>query len=499
MDYLIGLDIGTSQVKAVLFDMDGHELAVCSEPTEVATWSNCSEQDMMQVWAKSAACLKNLTQHQNIDPSRILAVGLSGQGEGLWLADSNGEPVQPAILWSDGRAADTVSLLPDSTIRRFTEITYGKALPGGTMILLKWMTDHYPERLEAAAACYNCKDWVRYNLTGTSHTEYTDSSVTMLDFAQQEYAEELMTLLGIAEFRRLFPSLVRADEPAGYVTQSASKMTGLKVGTPVSGGGLDVAVTALGIAAVNPGDIFLILGTTACIGIVLDLKDADSTKGRFISHPRSGLAIQIMATMAGTPNIDWVTGNISLSQDFTNIENEIRHVQPGCGGVIYHPYIGVAGERAPFYHPYAKAGFFGISATTTRSELIRAVYEGVAFSVKDCLHDTSAKGHIHIAGGGSRSATWAQIIADVCGREVISHVGSEFGAKGAAILAYRCIHPEIPIEDIASHYCPEHDRWAPDERNHALYAAYFHLYRRIRMVSDDLWTERHRILTLSYQ
>ena len=213
----------------------------------------------------------------------------------------------------------------------------------------------------------------------------------------------------------------RSDTVTGVTTEAFARETGLPAGIPVIAGALDTSATAVGLGAIHEKDACVILGTTCASEIVMKKEDcrfgAENT--RYEKHPISELYVELQPTLNGTPNIDWMLENIAKTKDFNEIDRIVDSVPVGCGGVVYHPYISVAGERAPFYHPYARASFFGISQVTTRDQLIRAVYEGISLSIRDCLQNIDKDAKIYLAGGGAKSPVWAQMIADVMGKTVM--------------------------------------------------------------------------------
>ena len=440
MNYIIGIDAGTSFVKAVLFDVAGNELMTQSQVNEPMYIGDVEvEQDMNILWEKVALCIKKIMQQGPASKADILGIGVTGQGEGCWLMDRSGNPVQNAILWCDGRAAEEVA---DVTVdhpelgRMIYETTGTPPLTGTQLMLLKWMHRHRRDVLDKASTMFFCKDWVRYKLTGKINGDLTDAGTSLLDSQKGTVALDMLKKLGLEKYGAYIPEIVTPNTIVGEVQNDVAAELGLREGTPVIAGTIDVVADAVALGAVKENDICVVLGTT-CANEIIKRKDQcqfGKPGTRFEKHAVGDLFMNLMPTMNGTPNIDWVINEIGLQQDFSAIDKMIAAVPAGSGGVIYHPYISAAGERAPFYHPYAKASFFGISTHTTRADLIRAVYEGITFSIKDCLQDANKDGKIYVAGGGAKSAVWVQMIADITGMEVVVSDGNEFGAKGAAMI-----------------------------------------------------------------
>lgn len=389
MNYILGIDVGTSNVKAVLFDAYGNEASVVSQESKtISAGRNEVEQDMNAVWEKVKYCVKNVVASGVAKKEEIIGIGVTGQGEGCWLIDKNGNPVQNAILWCDGRATEVVREITEDypEIGKYYHTTTGcPPLLGNQMILLKWMKENRKEILDRADKMLFCKDWVRFKMTGEIRTELTDSLTSLVDVQTGKIAEELLEKLGLTEYRSYLPDPGHSDEVVGTILDSFADEMGLNRGLPIIAGSLDTSATAVGLGAVHEKDVCVILGTTCASEIVLRKEDCDfgAENSRYEKHSLGELYVSLQPTLNGTPNIDWMLENIANTKDFNEIDQMIERVPVGCGGVVYHPYISVAGERAPFYHPYARASFFGLSQVTTRETLVRAVYEGITLSIRD--------------------------------------------------------------------------------------------------------------------
>lgn len=497
MDYILGIDVGTSNVKAVLFDGAGNEAFTAAEESETIRRGNTVEQDMHAVWGRVRRCVNAVAEA--LGENRILAIGITGQGEGCWLIDEQGEPVQNAILWCDGRATAEVRAITDDAPeigREYHRTTGNPPLTGSSMMLLKWMQNNRKDVLDRASYAFNCKDWVRYKMTGVVTGELTDSFMSMIDQRTNTVAKELMTLLGMGEYVDYVPEPRRSGEIVGTLLDSLADEWGLRRGIPVIAGAVDTSATAVGLGAIHKNDVCVILGTTCACEIVFEKESchfgAEGT--RYEKHPLPGLYVELQPTMNGTPNIEWMIGNISTTGVYNEIDRIIDSVPVGSGGVLYHPYIGASGERAPFYHPYASAGFFGLSQATGREHLIRAVYEGISLSIRDCLGSADKSGTIYLAGGGAKSPVWAQMIADVVGMRVVVSGGKEFGAKGVAMLAGMALGLYQSCEEAVEKACTFEKIYDPDPVRAKQYDLLYGLYRSIREQNTGLWNERHEVM-----
>ncbi len=500
MKYIIGIDAGTSNVKSVLFDLEGKEVLVESVENEpIHIGDSDIEQNMTILWDKVNLSIKMLMENGPAKGEDILGIGLTGQGEGCWLIDKDGKPVQDALLWCDGRASAQIEKLQKEDpelVKEIHKTTGTPALTGTQLMLLKWMKENRKEVLDRAETMFFCKDWVRYKLTGKINGDFSDTSTSLIDVKNGVVAEELLTKLGLEDYIKLIPEQVTSNTIVGTVLPELAEAYGLPKDTPVIAGAIDVFAAAVGIGAVKDKDICVILGTTCANEIFMKRSDCEFGKEgtRYEKHAVGDLFASLMPTMNGTPNIEWVLENISKTKDYKEIDRLVEAVPAGSGGVIYHPYISAAGERAPFYHPYAKANFFGINSRTTREVLIRAVYEGISFSIKDCLQGVDRNGTIFIAGGGAKSPMWAQMISDVTGMEVTASIGNEFGAKGAAMMVGIATGAYKDYEDAVAKSCKFERIYRPIPAHTKLYDAMYDLYKDIRIANEDLWYKRENIL-----
>ncbi len=493
--YFIGIDAGTSSIKAVLVDLCGNEVGVVETPTEVRSGlDGTSEMDMEVLWQKCRNVLRALSEQYDLQA--VQGIGVAGQGEGLWLLDAQNQPLMPAILWNDSRAAAvTESWCTDTALAADIRATTGSVpFNGATLVLLGWLKKHQPETLARIGTLFWCKDWLRYRLTGSLGTDYSDASTSLLDLRCKSWAQGLFSKLELGEIETCLPELMGSTNIAGYTTQAVAEETGLAAGIPVVTGAIDIVATAFGAGARVPGDVCTILGTTCCNEIIVPtfMPDEGATSGYECFSPGDNY-IHVTAAMAGTPNIEWVIRGLLTDEErryadiYHYIEEHIEGAEINIGGVIYHPYIHASGERAPFAHPGAKAQFFGINENTSRWDLIRAVYEGVAFSIVDCLGE--GDGDIYLCGGGASSALWSQIIADVTGRNIYVSAGKEVCARGVALYALLA----LTDNDLSMEVHPAYRIFTSDTQRHVMYRDVYQLYRDIRRNLADCWKQHQKL------
>ncbi|MCF0104988.1 MAG: carbohydrate kinase [Eggerthellaceae bacterium] len=497
MKYILGIDVGTSNIKTVLFDEYGKEVYIASKKSETISSENHeTEQNMLLIWKKVKACIKEVIENSNASKNDIIGLGVTGQGEGCWLIDEEGEPVQNAILWCDGRCVEEIDKITveEPEIGEFFYKTTGTyPLTGTQMMQLKWMKNHRKDVLDSAQHLLFCKDWVRYKITGKINNELTDAITSIVDVRNEKINDELLRKLDLYDYRSYIPDPVRSDEVVGTVSDAFAAEVGLSQGIPVIAGAIDVAATALGLGAIHKNDACVILGTTCAGEIILDKNDCDfgAPNTRYEKHPLGELFIELQPTLNGTPNIDWMNKNIAGTNDFAEIDKIVDSAKVGCGGVVYHPYLSTAGERAPFVHSYARASFFGISQVTEKKDLIRAVYEGLSLSIRDCLHNVDRCGTIYLAGGGAKSPVWCQMISDVMGMKIMVPAGGELGAKGIALMVGVSQGLYKNYEEAVNKACKFIHHYEPNPINVKKYDLLFELYNDLRLHYEQIWTHRH--------
>lgn len=443
----LGLDIGTTAIKAAAYDPEGRLLARAERVSRTITQSGGkSEQDMQAVWQGVTDTLRSLTDA--LGDATITSLGLCGQGDGLWLTDSAGAPLGNAVLWNDTRAARDVSALNDSGASDSVALACHTALwPGTSGPIWRWIERHEPERAARAAHALTCADWVGYRLTGQIATDFSNASIPFLNFASRACDDAALTALGCEGLRPLLSAPRRADSLLGTLMPEVARITGLPAGLPVCVGTLDLAAMIVGMGLRDPGESMLIMGTTAVVNILTDhVTPTNRPVGASALHPTSGAIIRIFAPTTGTGAFDWFAGLHPLSLGGANTAevadklNALVHdVPPGANGVTFLPYLN--GERAPFVAPELTAGFYGLTARSTKADMGRAVMEGTALSLRHCL-DAEGRtnerqgigGPVKLAGGGSRNPVWAQIIADVVDTPIAVAKSSDHGLWGAACL-----------------------------------------------------------------
>jgi len=446
---LLGIDAGTSVVKAALFYPDGREyLAVARRTTLKTPYPAWAEVSMSETWEMTADAIRSVLAETGVASEEIAAVGITGNMVGAWLIDSRGDPVRDAILWCDGRTQPLIDRLGEE-IPGFLSLVFdadGCVMQQGcTLPVLRWLAENEPESLDRAEWVLCCKDWLSFKLTGTVQIDPTEALGMPGDARTCSYSDAMFDLLGVRDHVRLFPPIRPSEQVIGSVHAEAARQTGLRMGTPVVGGVGDVPASALGVGAYQPGIACSLLGTNFLNCLVTDAPSFEPRDVGLTFCMPGPRWLRAMVNVSGTTSLDWAIEQFCQPEKmaaagtadlFARVEALATQSPLGARGVVYLPYLSAQGIIAPFIEPAARADFFGLTNEHTRADIVRAVYEGLAFSIRDGYDVIPAEVHeIRLSGGAAKSAFFCQMIADVTGKRCVVPSGSEFGAKGAAILA----------------------------------------------------------------
>ncbi|MEO0761740.1 MAG: FGGY-family carbohydrate kinase, partial [Pseudomonadota bacterium] len=456
---LIGIDAGTSVIKAVAFDLDGAQVAMASRRNSYASLPGGGvEQDMLRTYADTCDVLREVADKAC---GEVLALAVTGQGDGTWLVDSAGAPVHDGWLWLDARAAQEAKEIEASS---GIDTIYGMTGTGVNVCQMRthmrWMQRHAPDLLERAASAFHCKDWLYYRLTGQRAADPSEACFTFGSFRERAYSEDVFEALGLTALRPLLPPIVDGISQAHSLTGEAATATGLREGTPVVLGYVDVMCCGIGAGLYDPNvDVGLsILGSTGMHqkyvahpdGIALN----ENRSGYTMPVPGAGLA-QMQTHMAGTLNVDWMLDlalevladqGVARSQAdlLKGLDDKVLNARPGA--VVYHPYISSAGERGPFANPQARASLSGLDQSIGWFDLVRGVYDGIAMAVRDCYGAMGGiPAEIRLCGGAARSVAIRKILASALERPVRTVSQEEAGAIGAVMIAavQQGIHADI--------------------------------------------------------
>lgn len=500
MDYLIGIDLGTSGTKTVLFDTNGRVLASRTVEYPLSQPQNgWAEQDPDDWWNAVCETLRFVLTESNVAAKNVRGVGLSGQMHGLVLLDDKGKVLRPAILWCDGRTGNECREITETIGKsRLIEISANPALPGFTAGKILWVQKHEPTLYARVAHILLPKDYIRYKLTGEFATEVSDASgMNLLDVPARRWSDEILKKLNID--KALLGKMYESIDITGEVTDSAARATGLAAGTPVVGGAGDNAAAAVGTGVVSPGKAFTTIGTSGVIFAHSDSVRIDPL-GRVHSfcHAVPGKWTVMSCTLAAGLSLKWFRDRFCAQElleaeqqgidPYVLMDREAAASPIGAGRLLYLPYL--MGERSPLLDEKARGAFIGLSAMHTRGDLIRAVMEGVVYSQRQCLDILREMGietsNMTVCGGGAKSPLWRQMLSDVYGCPV-STAGAalEGPALGAAILAGVGTGVWPTVETACEKLVHRDTVCKPDPINGACYEPYYEIYRTLYPVLKE--------------
>lgn len=436
---LLGIDIGTSSVKAMLMKEDGRIIAVriCGYDVDVVK-PGWGEQKPQLWWESLCRILQEMSADNQKEFTEIKGVGFSGQMHGLVAVDENGVPVRPAILWMDQRATAQLEQISQTFTKEQQGIIFhNRVFNGFALPSLLWVKENEPEIYRRIAKIFHPKDYLRFCLTGKIGTELSDASAGLLvDPGKKSWAKEALGQLGISE--RLLPDLGASDEIAGTVTAEAAQATGIPAGIPVVYGAGDQQAQSIGNGAVREGLLIANIGTGAQISCYskTDRYDPQLRTHTFCHAVPDGYTIY-GAMLSGGLSLKWLKNQILGAESFDKLSEMAETVVPGSEELIFLPYL--SGERTPLMNPEARGVFFGLSLNHTAAHMARAVMEGVTYALRDSMEIMQDMGiestRILASGGAAASGVWLQILADILGKEVQVCKTKEQACLGACILA----------------------------------------------------------------
>ncbi len=465
----LGIDIGTSSVKAVIIDANQKIIGTHSAPLEVSRpHPGWSEQDADLWWDACLIVLDRLAADHGKEMAAVKGIGLSGQMHGATLLDEADKPLRPCILWNDGRSADEAEGISEASQR----VTGNIAMPGFTAPKLIWVKRHEPEIFAKVRTVLLPKDYVRLKLTGEKASEMSDSAGTLwLDTAKRDWSDEMLALTDLT--REHMPRLFEGSAVTGTLLAELAGRWGMSGSVVVAGGGGDNAASGCGVGAVAPGTGFISIGTSGVIFISADRYRSNPAGAvHAFCHAVPGTWHQMGVSLSAAGSLDWLSHVLSSSAG--DLVGELGDAPGGPSSLLFLPYL--SGERTPHNDVAVRGVFAGLDQGHTRRDLTQAVLEGVAFAFKDCFDvltmPLGEPRRLIAVGGGSRSRYWLQVIATVLGLPIAvpedGDFGAAFGAARLGLVAAEnadpfavCTPPTIretvePIPSLAEAYSAAH-------------------------------------------
>ena len=503
MKYLLGIDLGTSGTKTVLFDQNGNGICSATEEYPMYTPQNgWAEQDPNDWYNAAVATIRTVLSRSGVSKDDVAALGISGQMHGLVMLDEKNEVIRNSIIWCDQRTAKECEEITEKVgYDNLIRITANPALPGFTLSKLVWVRNHEPENYAKCKHVLLPKDYVRFMLTGDYATEVSDASgMQMLDVPNRCWSKELLGMLDIDI--SLLPKVYESPEVTGHISARAAELTGLSEKTLVVGGAGDNAAAAVGTGVVEDGKAFTTIGTSGVVFAHTD-KLAIDPKGRVHTFCCAvpGAWHVMGVTQAAGLSLKWFRDNFCAAErttaeamgvDVYELTNQEAARSPiGANKLIYAPYL--QGERTPHLDSNCRGIFFGLSAMHQRRDLLRAVMEGVTFSLNDCLQVLDGMGvapeTMLACGGGGKSPLWRQMLADVMNCPVATTVNTEGPALGVAILAGvgAGLYPSVP--EACRAMIKVNQAQDPIAENVPQYAKVYEVYKKLYLANKDLFKD----------
>ncbi|MDX4948652.1 xylulokinase [Proteus mirabilis] len=480
----LGLDLGTSSVKAIIMNEQGDVVASHSIPLTLSRpHPQWSEQDPQAWWQATDEAIKQLSRAQPME--QIQAIGLSGQMHGAVLLDAQQNILRPAILWNDGRSVKQCLRLAKQ-YPQFKEITGNLVMPGFTAPKLQWVAENEAEIFWQIAHVLLPKDFLRWKMSGNFASDMSDAAGTLwLDMQKRDWSDELLAATGLS--RCQMPTLFEGNQITGYLLPEIAKKWQMKQ-VPIIAGGGDNAAGAIGVGVYQPGQGMLSLGTSGVYFVVSEkfLQNSDNAVHSFChALPQTWHLMSVILSAASC--LDWVCQLTGIS-DVGAMFKEIEQHAHSDSSLLFLPYL--SGERTPYNNADAKGVFWGLTHQHQRADLCRAVLEGVSFALRQGIEVADKAGqhadNITLIGGGVRSEYWRQLLADITGKTLDYRQGGDVGpALGAARLAQLAINPAHLSQIILSQPKLE-TRHVPNLEKHKAYQDKYNAFKKLYTLIETM-------------
>lgn len=496
MPSLIGIDIGLTYAKTVIFDIDGTQLAVARmKVPQSQPQPRWVERDMDELWRLAARSIRQAVAACGRAPADIAAIAVTAHGDGLYLLDGENRPIRPGILSLDSRAGEVVDRWKaDGTASEALHATGQEPHASAPSALLAWMKLNEPANYRRIKSVIACKDWLRFRLTGTLGTDHTEASTSFADYRTQGFSARTLAIFGLAELSGALPKVSLSHEITGGLTREAAAETGLAVGTPVAAGLHDVTASALGIGGHEPGLLAIIAGTYS-INEVVSTEPAIDQRWYCRNGILPGTWNNMAISPASSANYEWFLETLcradqeKADRDGKSIHSvlaaEIDAASRRPSAVIFHPFL--------FGSPHgsvASASIFGLRGWHDRGDILKGFLEGVAFNHRahiDALRSKFGATEARIAGGVSRNPAIAQLFADVLGLPILTTRSDEAGALGAALCAGTAVGLYDDPMSAARRAVVIDRKYSPDVERHGALQRKYELYSRLIAAMEPHW------------
>lgn len=494
--YVIGLDNGGTSTKAAIFDLNGKEIATAGKSTAVITpKSGYTERDMEELWLANCDCVKRALEKAGVDGKDVLGIAVCGHGKGLYPWGKDNKPAYNGIISTDNRAWEYPQKWYESGVHaELHEQLCQEFMACQQVSLLAWFKDHHKDVYDNIKYVFSVKDYVRFRLTGEAYCEATDISGSgLMDVKNARFDKEVLEKLGIGEVYEKLAPIKYSYDLCGTITEEASKLTGLPVGTPVAGGMFDIDACAVAVDVTSTKEMCTIAGTWSINEYISEtpVMDGSIAMNSLFAMPGYYLVEECSATSSG--NMEWFLDNcmegypIPEGKNLYEVINEkVDSVKPEDCDVYFLPFL--YGSNA---HPLGKGAFIGLTTYHEKAHMLRAIYEGVVFSHKrhidKLLSSRTAPEAIRLAGGAANSKVWVQMFADALGYPIETVDAKELGALGCGMAAAIAAGVYKDYKEAAEHMVHVSDRVYPDPEKTAIYQKKYEKYIAVSDALDTVW------------
>jgi L-xylulokinase len=496
-DLLLGIDVGNTVVKAVLFDLSGRQVARHGvDGTTLKPAPGMVERPVEELWANARTAISGCLKKAAVPPDRIAAIGLAGHGNGLYLLDRAGAPLL-GIQSLDSRAAGLAANLDRGVGADLHAICGQRPWPSQTPSLLAWVKSNRPDLYACAGTLFFAKDIIGWHLTGERATEVSDmSGAGLLRLPDATYDAGLLALYGLSDAMALLPRLAQPTEVVGHVTPAAAAATGLRAGIPVVAGYFDVVASAMGSGAVGAGAASIVLGSWSINQVFADAPARDPNvfmvaafgPGRFANMDNS-------ATSAA--NLEWYVRTLiertgHQGDPFAMVNDLVARAPVAADDPMFHPFLYGGRQSAQ-----QRGGFYGLAGWHDEGHMLRALFEGVCFEHRRHIETLTKAGstisQVALSGGGTRSAHWPQMMADILGLPLSPGAAEETGALGAAIAAATGIGIYPTPDAAVAAMTRQKTQLSPDPARHEMYSRRYAVWQRLIAAMEPFWADIEKL------
>lgn len=477
----LGLDLGTTVLKLTAIDDSGRIIDTKSKELSISTPTPGFAEEFPLVWFDT---FKELFENisTTVPMENVKAIALSGQMHGLITYDKNMKVLRPAIIWADKRSAQEVEKINDLIgTKKIYDLTGNPLFTGFLLPSLLWLRKHEPEVFKTIQKISSPKDYIAYRFTGNLLCEPTDALATAaFDYKKNNWAYNLLKEIGID--KDLFPQIIPTSKPYGVTTKEIAKLLGIPEGIPVYGAS-DQAMAAMGCGLISEGNGFVAISTGGQF-LLCAKKGIIDKKHRLhtLNHAVDNKGLYMAATLSAGNSLKWLKSNIirQLDTSYDSFIKGVENIQPGTDGLFFFPFL--AGERTPYFNPYLKGAFIGLSLNHNQLHMARAIMEGVSYSFRECLEAFEDLhmpiNEIILSGGGTKNPTWRQMIVDVLNKPAYTINIEDHSPYGAAVFAKFATEGFEGLETFYKKAITKSRKINPIKKNVGKYSELFKSYKK---------------------